>query len=81
MRTTRKPRETKAAGLSAREREVMHWVCWGKTDAEIGQILSISEETVGNHLAHCRRKLDANCKALLVARFLVPEHFRTQKEG
>lgn len=45
-------------GLSEREAEIMDWVRRGKTNAEIGQILSISVFTVKNHLHHIFQKLD-----------------------
>jgi transcriptional regulator EpsA len=45
-------------GLSGRESEIMDWVKMGKTNAEIGSILSISAFTVKNHLQHIFKKLD-----------------------
>jgi DNA-binding CsgD family transcriptional regulator len=45
-------------GLSKRESEIMDWVRMGKTNAEIGSILSISSFTVKNHLQHIFKKLD-----------------------
>jgi DNA-binding CsgD family transcriptional regulator len=36
----------------------MNWVKMGKTNAEIGSILSISAFTVKNHLQHIFKKLD-----------------------
>lgn len=45
-------------GLSEREAEIMNWVRRGKTNAEIGHILSISAFTVKNHLHHIFQKLD-----------------------
>ena len=45
-------------GLSKREAEIMDWVRMGKTNAEIGSILSISSFTVKNHLQHIFKKLD-----------------------
>ena len=54
-------------GLSAREKEVMHWVRNGKTNQEIGQILCISSFTVKNHLQRVYRKLDVLNRAQAVA--------------
>lgn len=45
--------------LTRREREVMQWVAHGKSDDEIGEILSISSGTVLLHVEHAKRKLDA----------------------
>ena len=49
---------SEAYGLSKREAEIMDWVRMGKTNAEIGSILSISSFTVKNHLQHIFKKLD-----------------------
>ncbi len=46
--------------LSLRERECLQWCAAGKTSAETGAILSISEVTVNWHLKNAARKLDAN---------------------
>lgn len=46
-----------AIGLSEREAEVMHWVCDGKTNPEIAQLLSVSVHTVNRHLEHILAKL------------------------
>ena len=56
-------------GLSLREQEIMHWVCMGKTNPEIGQILDISYFTVKNHLQRMFRKLDVMNRAQAVAKF------------
>jgi DNA-binding CsgD family transcriptional regulator len=45
--------------LTARELEVLHWVANGKSDVEIGTILSISVHTVHIHVRNIKRKLDA----------------------
>ena len=43
--------------LTPREREVFHWLEQGKTNEEIGIILSISHHTVKNHLERVFQKL------------------------
>jgi LuxR family quorum sensing-dependent transcriptional regulator len=45
--------------LTTREREVMHWVAAGKSDAEIAEILSIAASTVTLHVEKAKQKLDA----------------------
>jgi len=50
--------ESEDHGLSERESEIMNWVKMGKTNGEIGSILSISAFTVKNHLQHIFKKLD-----------------------
>ncbi|MEQ1751446.1 MAG: FHA domain-containing protein, partial [Prosthecobacter sp.] len=44
-------------GLTAREAEVMHWVCEGKTNPEIAAILSVTTHTVNRHMEHIFTKL------------------------
>ncbi|TCL07304.1 MULTISPECIES: DNA-binding response regulator [Sodalis] len=43
--------------LTQRESEVMSWIAKGKTNREIGQILSLSPRTVNKHLEQIFRKL------------------------
>lgn len=43
-------------GLSERERECLQWASAGKTDWEIGEILSISEKTANAHIERAKRK-------------------------
>jgi DNA-binding CsgD family transcriptional regulator len=57
--------------LTRREHECMRWVADGKTDAEIGRILSISEATVKFHVNGARRKLGARNRAQAVARLVL----------
>lgn len=54
--------------LSAREQEIMDWVCKGKTNFEIGMILDISAFTVKNHLQRIFKKLDVMNRAQAVAK-------------
>jgi DNA-binding CsgD family transcriptional regulator len=53
--------------LSDRELECMRWVAAGKTDWEIGMILSISATTVKFHVDGARRKLGAATRPQAVA--------------
>ncbi len=50
-----KPLET--IGLTPREAEVLLWVAQGKSNADIGAILGMSEATVKKHLEHVFEKL------------------------
>ena len=43
--------------LTEREAEVLFWLSRGKTNREIGQILSMSPRTVNKHLEPIYRKL------------------------
>lgn len=57
------------SGLSQREMEIMHWICMGKTNSEIGQILDISFFTVKNHAQRIFRKLDVLNRTQAVAQY------------
>ena len=47
----------RAFSLTAREAEVLYWVTQGKTNRDIGDILSLSPRTVHKHLEHVFDKL------------------------
>jgi len=49
--------------LSPRERECLQWMAAGKSDWEIGQILSISEKTVSTHVDRVKHKLGVGTRA------------------
>lgn len=53
--------------LTARERQVMRWIASGKTDAEIGQIFSISAATVHSYAEQAKRKLGARSRPQAVS--------------
>lgn len=48
--------------LTRRQLDVLEWTLAGKTGWEVGQILSISNDTVNFHLKLAMRKLDATSK-------------------
>jgi DNA-binding CsgD family transcriptional regulator len=54
--------------LSERERECLRWVAAGKTDWEIGVILSISSATARFHVDRARQKLGTRTRSQAVAR-------------
>jgi LuxR family transcriptional regulator, quorum-sensing system regulator BjaR1 len=62
--------EESTTALTRRERDVMAYVAEGKTDWEIGVILSLSETTARFHADNARRKLGAVNRAHAVARYL-----------
>ena len=62
------PDPATAAGLTAREREVLALVAEGRTNKQIAEALFISPSTVKYHVASLLTKLDADTRALLVAR-------------
>lgn len=47
------------ANLTAREVDILHWCCEGKTAWEIGEILGISSRTVETYIDSAKRKLGA----------------------
>lgn len=49
--------------LSERERECLRWAAAGKTDWEIGQILSLSEKTVNVYIARAKTKFGVKSRA------------------
>ncbi|MBI2902455.1 MAG: helix-turn-helix transcriptional regulator [Candidatus Methylomirabilis oxyfera] len=55
--TTVVPRLLEPHGFTRRESEVLAWVAEGKTNAEIGQILSMRRRTVSKHLERVFQKL------------------------
>ncbi len=55
------------AGLTDREIECMQWVAAGKTDVEIGLILSLSKATAHFHVEQVKRKLDVRTRAEAIA--------------
>lgn len=52
--------------LSAREREVLLLVCDGRSDAEMGRILNLSQNTVRNHLASLFKKIGVNRRSAAI---------------
>ena len=57
-----------AGGLSEREIQILRWVRDGKSNQEIGAILSISPLTVKNHMQRILRKLQANNRTQAVSK-------------
>jgi transcriptional regulator EpsA len=55
--------------LSKRELEIMGWVNSGKTNYEIGEILSISHNTVKNHLKTIFKKMNVISRAQAASKF------------
>ena len=54
--------------LSRREREVLRWIANGKTMADVGDILSISQRTVRDHVEHAKLRLNASTATHAVAK-------------
>jgi len=60
----------KSSTLTPRERECLHWVAHGKTDAEIALILSLSPRTVRFHVENAKTKLRVKTRVHAVAQAL-----------
>ena len=58
-----RPPEPTPCVLTARQLECLRWVMDGKSDWEIGEILSISEHTAHNHVEAAKRALDVGTRA------------------
>jgi transcriptional regulator EpsA len=55
--------------LSVREEEITYWVCQGKSNGQIAQILSISVNTVKNHVHRIFDKLGASNRTQAVFKY------------
>jgi DNA-binding NarL/FixJ family response regulator len=53
--------------LTTREAEVLYWVIQGKTNRDIGEILSLSPRTVHKHLEHVFEKLGVETRTAAAA--------------
>jgi DNA-binding response OmpR family regulator/DNA-binding CsgD family transcriptional regulator len=56
--------------LTFREAEILMWISRGKTNKEIGLILSTSPRTVNKHLEHIFEKLGVSTRAAAIAKVL-----------
>ena len=65
--------------LSEREREILKWVCKGKTNFETGVILDISSFTVKNHIKRIFQKIGANNRVQAVT--IYREQFANAENG
>lgn len=64
----RKKAAVKAPELSRREREVLFWIVRGKSNTVIGDILGISEHTVGTLVKRCFGKLGVSSRVSAAVR-------------
>jgi transcriptional regulator EpsA len=62
------PAASASGGLTGREHEVLRWVYLGKSNYEIGMILSISPLTVKNHVQKILRKLNVQNRTQAVGK-------------
>lgn len=53
--------------LTKREREILLWSAFGKTNRQVADILFLSEETVATHMKNIIKKLSAQNKAEAIA--------------
>jgi DNA-binding NarL/FixJ family response regulator len=56
-----------SAGLTERERQIMHLVCEGQSSKKVGRKLNLSESTVKVHLHHIYQKLAIRNRTALAA--------------
>ena len=64
------PKLTKTSNITPREQEILKWIYLGKSNFEIGAILSISPLTVKNHVQKILRKLNVVNRAQAVGKAL-----------
>ena len=57
---------------------MLAWVARGRTNSEIGSILSISSRTIQKHLEHIFQKLGVESRTAAASRFWEASHKRTQ---
>jgi DNA-binding CsgD family transcriptional regulator len=60
------PRISDLEALTDREREVLGLICEGRSDAEMGTMLKLSQNTVRNHIASLYRKIDVNRRSAAI---------------
>lgn len=58
---------SKKPSISPQESQCLRWVAMGKTSAEIGQIMSITEPTVVFHIKNLMEKLDVKNRSQAIA--------------
>lgn len=67
-----------AKGLDARDREILELIANGRTNSEIGEVLTLAEGTVRNIVSGILAKLGARSRSEAVARF-VRDHPHPQR--
>jgi DNA-binding CsgD family transcriptional regulator len=60
------PRTSDLAILSDRERDVLGLICEGRSDADMGAALNLSQNTVRNHIASLYRKIGVNRRSAAI---------------
>ena len=67
--------------ITGREKQILNWVREGKSNPEIGKLLSISPYTVKNHVQRILRKLDATNRTQAVAKAMMLSLLKAPAEG
>jgi DNA-binding CsgD family transcriptional regulator len=60
------PRTSDLEVLTDREREVLALICEGRSDAQMGTMLNLSQNTVRNHIASLYRKIGVNRRSAAI---------------
>jgi DNA-binding CsgD family transcriptional regulator len=60
------PRTADLDVLTDREREVLALICEGRSDAEMGAMLHLSQNTIRNHIASLYRKIGVNRRSAAI---------------
>ena len=69
-RQKRSPGTQRQERSNAREQEILRWIYLGKTNGEVGAILSLSSQTVKNHVQKILHKLNVFNRTQAVAKAL-----------
>ncbi len=80
LRMASLPIPIQKAGLTNRQREVLHWVAHGKTSAEIATILGLSSATIEKHLRQARETLGVATTTQAVLFAQINSHIFTARQ-
>jgi DNA-binding CsgD family transcriptional regulator len=61
-----RPKTSDLDTLSDREREVLGLICEGRSDAQMGTALNLSQNTIRNHIASLYRKIGVNRRSAAI---------------
>lgn len=67
--------DTLVEPLTARQQEIVILLAEGRTDAEVGQVLHLTEATVRSHVHHILQRLQLETRAQLIA--YAHQHFKS----
>lgn len=69
--TFERQKKQRSVKLSPREKEILQWVAVGKTDREIAEIMSLSPNTIRNHVENIKVRINAPNRTAAAVKALV----------